>query len=228
MSEPPKDLRLWRLPRGRHGLPRELVERSQRERLLAAVVRVSAAKGYEATSVADVLAEAGVGRESFYELFSDKQDCMLAARQLLVEDLEATIAGAYTAPAPWLDRVRETLAATLGWFAADPIAGRVMLLELAALGPISRSIFLEDFERFSRLLEPGIDEIGGPPDVPGATGLAVGATFARIYDQIARDRAAQLPGMVPEMTYEVLVPFIGEARAREQERRARALEPSSA
>lgn len=58
MTESPKDLRLWRLPRGRHGLPRELVERSQRERLLAAVVRVSAAKGYETTSVADILAEA--------------------------------------------------------------------------------------------------------------------------------------------------------------------------
>ena len=42
MNEGPKDLRLWRLPRGRHGLPRELVERSQRERLMAAVVRVSA------------------------------------------------------------------------------------------------------------------------------------------------------------------------------------------
>lgn len=225
MNEPPKDLRLWRLPRGRHGLPRELVERSQRERLLAAVVRVSAAKGYEATSVADVLAEAGVGRESFYELFSDKQDCMLAARQLLVEDLEATVAGAYTAPGPWLDRVREALAAALGWFAADPVAGKVMLLELASLGPISRTIFLDDFRRFTGLLEPDVNEVGREPDMPGATGLAVGATFARIYDQLARNRTARLPEMLPELTYEVLVPFLGEAAAREQERRARALQP---
>lgn len=224
MNEPPKDLRLWRLPRGRHGLPRELVERSQRERLLAAVVRVSAAKGYEATSVADILAEAGVGRESFYELFRDKQDCMLAARQLLIEDLEATIAGAYQAPGPWLDRVRETLAAALGWFAADPVAGKVMILELASLGPISRSLFLEDFDRFTRLLEPDAEEVGRQPDVPGATGLAVGATFARIYDQVARDRTKHLPEMLPELTYEVLVPFVGETTAREQERRARALQ----
>lgn len=228
MNESPKDLRLWRLPRGRHGLPRELVERSQRERLLAAVVRVSAAKGYDATSVADILTEAGVGRESFYELFSDKQDCMLAARQLLVEDLEATIAGAYTAPEPWLDRVRETLAAALGWFAADPVAGRVMILELGALGPISRTIFLEDFERLTRLLEPGLEDVGQPPDVPGATGLAVSATFARIYDQVARDRAAHLPEALPELTYEVLVPFVGEGIAREQEQRARAVRSGSA
>lgn len=149
---------------------------------------------------------------------------MLAARQLLVEDLEATIAGAYTGPAPWLDRVREALAATLGWFAADPVAGKVMILELAALGPISRRIFLEDFNRLTDLLEPKLDEVGRPPDVPGATGLAVSATFARIYDQLARDRTAHLPEMLPEMTYEVLVPFVGEATAREQERRAQALQ----
>lgn len=218
MSESPKDLRLWRLPRGRHGLPRELVERSQRERLLAAVVRVSASKGYEATSVADVLEEAGVGRESFYELFDDKQDCMLAARRLLVEDLAETVAAAYEEPGPWIDRIREALAATLGWFAADPAAGRVLMLELAAMGPISRDVFQDEFDRFTQLIDSGLDG-GQPPEVPLATGLAVSAIFARIYDEVARDRAEQLPRMLPELTYEILVPFVGEAAAREQERR---------
>ena len=41
----------WRLPRGRHGIPRELVQRSQRERLLAAMVRVAAEKGLSADEV---------------------------------------------------------------------------------------------------------------------------------------------------------------------------------
>lgn len=218
MTEPSKDLRLWRLPRGRHGLPRELVERSQRERLLAAIVRVSAAKGYEATSVADVLEEAGVGRESFYELFEDKQDCMMAARRLLIEDLAETVAAAYGGSEPWIDRIREALAATLGWFAADPVAGRVIMLELSALGPISREIYRRELGQFTRLIEAGLDG-GQPPQVPLATGLAVGAAFARIYDEVARDRTEDLPRMLPELTYEVLVPFVGEATAREQERR---------
>lgn len=223
MSESPRDLRLWRLPRGRHGLPRELVERSQRERLLAAVVRVSAAKGYEATSVADILEEAGVGRESFYELFADKQDCMMAARRLLIEDLADAISTAYAGSGPWVDRVREALAATLDWFAADPVAGRVVMLELSPLGPISREIFQEEFDRFTRLLDEGLDGTGPQPEVRRATGLAVGAAFARIYDEVARDRPERLPRMLPELTYEVLVPFLGETAAREQERRAAAM-----
>ena len=220
MNEVPRDLRLWRLPRGRHGLPRELVERSQRERLLAAVVRVSASKGYEATSVADILEEAGVGRESFYELFDDKQACMLAARQLLVEDLAAKVQGAYEGPGPWAERLREALAAALDWFAADPVAGRVMMLELASLGPISREVFQEEFGRFTRLVDEGLAGGDPQPEVPRATVLAVGAVFARIYDEVARSRTEQLPAMLPELTYEVLVPFVGEAKAREQQRQA--------
>jgi AcrR family transcriptional regulator len=220
VNETPKDLRLWRLPRGRHGLPRELVERSQRERLLAAVVRVSASKGYEATSVADILEEAGVGRESFYELFDDKQACMLAARQLLVEDLAEKVQVAYEGPGRWPERLREALAAALDWFAADPVGGRVMMLELAAMGPISREVFQEEFSRFTHLLDGGLDGGGPQPEVPRATVLAVGAAFARIYDEVARSRTEELPAMLAELTYEVLVPFVGEAEAREQQRQA--------
>jgi AcrR family transcriptional regulator len=220
VNESPKDLRLWRLPRGRHGLPRELVERSQRERLLAAVVRASAAKGYEATSVADILEEAGVGRESFYELFDDKQACMLAARQLLVEDLADKVEAAYAGSGPWAERMREALAAALDWFAADPVAGRVLMLELAAMGPISRGVFQEEFGRFTSLVDAGLDGNGPQPEIPRATVLAVGAVFARIYDEVARGRTEELPAMLPELTYEVLVPFVGEAAAREQEQRA--------
>ena len=85
-------------------MPRELVVRSQRERLLAAVVRVTAANGYEETSVADILEEAGVGRESFYELFEDKKDCLLAARGILVDRLEEALSDAYGAPGPWAEQ----------------------------------------------------------------------------------------------------------------------------
>ncbi len=215
------DLRKWRLPRGRHGLPRELVVRSQRERLLAAVVRVTAAKGYEAMSVADILAEAGVGRESFYDLFDDKRDCVLAAHTLLIDHLEATVRAIYDEPGPWVDRVRRSLAAMLEWFAADPAAARVTIVELAAVGPESRERFQEVFNRFSRILEEGREGAAAPdPERPHASELAIGAGLARVYEEVVRGRAAELPSLLPELTYEVLVPFIGEEAARVEQRRA--------
>ncbi len=220
MTDSDSDLRRWQLPRGRHGLPRELVTRSQRERLLAAVVRVTASKGYESTSVADILDEAGVGRESFYELFEDKKDCLLAARAILVDDLEATVSAGYDEPGPWVDRVRNGLAAMLGWFAADPAAARVVMVEIAAVGATSRDLFQTDFARFTKLIDAGIEQEEPVPGLAQVSGLAVGAALARVYEEIVRDRTAELPRLLPDLTYEVLVPFVGEEAARTEQHRA--------
>jgi AcrR family transcriptional regulator len=216
------DLRRWRLPRGRHGLPRELVTRSQRERLLAAVVRVTAANGYESTTVGDILGEAGVGRESFYELFDDKLDCMLAAHKILVDNLEETVREAYTAPGPWPGRLREGLAATLEWFAADPDAARFTLVELSAVGPAFGETFQAAFSRFIRLLEEGMEEEGPDPELARASELAVGATLARIYEEVVLGKADRLPHLLPDLTYGLLVPFVGEATALAEQKKAAA------
>lgn len=220
MIDNSEDLRRWRLPRGRHGLPRELVERSQRERLLAAVVRVTVANGYESTTVGDILGEAGVGRESFYELFDDKLACTLAAHKILVDDLEEQVREAYTSPRPWPQRVREALAATLDWFAADPDAARFTLVELSTVGPAFHPIFQAEYARFTRLLEDGIGDEDPNPDLGGAASLAVGAMLARIYEEIVLGRTTELPRLLPDLTYDLLVPFVGEEVAREEQRRA--------
>lgn len=220
MTDEREDLRKWRLPRGRHSLPRELVVRSQRERLLAAVVRVTASKGYEATSVADILEEAGVGRESFYELFSDKRECLLVAHGVLVDRLEATVKAAYEEPGRWVDRVRGAIAATLDWFAADPAAAKVTVVELAAVGSTSRERFQEQFRRFATLLEEGRDEPELGQARPRAAELAISAGLARVYEEVINGRAAELPELLPELTFEILVPFVGEELARAQERLA--------
>jgi AcrR family transcriptional regulator len=215
-----EDLRQWRLPRGRHGLPRELVERSQRERLLAAVVRVTVAKGYESTTVGDILGEAGVGRESFYELFDDKLDCMLAAHKILLDDLEERVRAAYDGADPWPQRARQALAATLDWFATDPTAARFTLVELSTVGPALRAIFPSEYGRFTKLLDDGLGPQDPEPEMTGASGLAVGAMLARIYEEVVLGRAADLPRLLPDLTYEMLVPFLGEEAARAEQKRA--------
>ncbi len=214
MNGEPEDLRQWRLPRGRHGLPRELVERSQRERLLAAVVRVTATKGYEQTTVSDILGEAGVGRESFYELFNDKLDCMLAAHKILCDDLAEKVRAVYIEEGEWPPRLRRGMAVVLDWFAADPDASRFILIELSTVGPAFRPAFRAEYARFVELFNEGLDASSPDPELAGATSLAIGATMARIYEEILVSRAAELPNLLPDLTYGMLVPFIGEADAR--------------
>lgn len=212
--ETPEDLRQWRLPRGRHGLPRELVERSQRERLLAAVVRVTADKGYDSTTVGDILGEAGVGRESFYELFNDKLDCMLAAHRILIDSLEEKVRAVYYDDEPWPQRVRNALAVILDWFAADPETARFLMVEVSSIGPAFRPIFQTEFERFTKFLEEGIEENELDPQLAGASSLAIGAMLARIYEEVVIGRTEGLPDLLPDLTYSLLVPYLGEEQAR--------------
>src|SRR4029453_3157608 len=68
-----------RLPRGTHGLDPSLVAASQRTRLLEAAGRAGADTGYAATTIEDIVRGAGVSKKTFYEHFSDKLDCFLAA-----------------------------------------------------------------------------------------------------------------------------------------------------
>src|SRR5690242_16547313 len=67
-----------RLPRGPHRLGRRAVAQHQRLRIHGAMVQAVASGGYEALSVRQVIALAGVSRRSFYEQFASKQDCFLA------------------------------------------------------------------------------------------------------------------------------------------------------
>lgn len=214
MNEGQEDLRQWRLPRGRHGLPRELVERSQRERLLAAVVRVTVANGYEKTTVGNILGEAGVGRESFYELFDDKLDCMLAAHKVLVDSLAERVRETYLTEGPWPQRVRNSLQMTLEWLASDADVSRFLFIEISTIGPPFRPIFQAEYARFVELFDEGRDASAPDPELSHATSLAIGAAWAKIYEEVARGRVAELPDLLPEITYGLLVPFLGEAEAR--------------
>ena len=214
-----RDLHLWKLPRGRHGLPREVVARSQRERLLAAVVHVSATKGYQATSVADILKQAGVGRESFYRQFKDKEDCFVVANDALVGHLEERVGEAYKQPGAWPERVRRGLAATLEWFAADPEIARVMMIEMGTVGPIASERFRDTFRRFTTLLDDGrefVESAPDLPDLPNLASIAGGAVFARVYEEVALGSTASLPRLLPQLTFELLLPYVGEEAASKE------------
>src|SRR5947208_16592512 len=75
----PRDVTPRSLPRGRHAAARDVVLASQRGRLLEAMAQCVAEQSYAATTVAQVIARAGVSRKTFYEHFPDKRACFLAA-----------------------------------------------------------------------------------------------------------------------------------------------------
>ena len=75
------------LPRGRHNLTRDEVERSQRLRLAIAMAHACADAGFADTPVKAVLERANVSRLTFYELYDSKLDCFLEALDVVGEVL---------------------------------------------------------------------------------------------------------------------------------------------
>jgi AcrR family transcriptional regulator len=106
-----------------------LTDRPQRARLLEAMVRAVAEKGYEAATVADAVRLAKVSRGTFYELFSSKEACLLAAYragyEVLAQRIDAAIAGA----GDWREELRLGIRAYLQALSEDPLFARVYLIE---------------------------------------------------------------------------------------------------
>src|SRR4051794_20660428 len=148
-----------RLPRGTHGLDRDVVEASQRTRLLEAVGRAVAERGYAAATIDDVVGRAGVSKKTFYDHFADKQDCFLAAYEAASEELLRRVAEAQEGDLDWRERTRAGIAAYLRWLAGDPALARVYLVEVAAAGPVA----LERRERLRGPYPQPLPRRGGPP-----------------------------------------------------------------
>ncbi|WP_345455648.1 TetR/AcrR family transcriptional regulator [Actinoallomurus oryzae] len=134
-----------RLPRGRHALSRDELERVQRARLCAAMAEVMAEKGYVATSVADVLARSGVSRQTFYQVFDSKLDCFMTAfdfaSDILTRRLMETVGAdehgvlAPEAASDPLERFERVFTAYLDALATELPYTRLFLIEVYAAGP---------------------------------------------------------------------------------------------
>jgi AcrR family transcriptional regulator len=83
-----------RVQPGGHKLPREVVERHQRERILAGAAKAIAVEGYRQASVADIVKSAAIARARFYENFSSKQDCFFARYDEAMETALSTVSDA--------------------------------------------------------------------------------------------------------------------------------------
>src|SRR5678810_1250726 len=153
-----------RLPRGRHDLPREFVARTQRDRLIDAMARTVAAKGYSAP-LTDVCAAAGVSTRAFYEHFSDKEECFMATYERGAGLLLSSVNAAYERPDDWPVRIRRGLEVMLHLLAAEPAFANLAIVEMLAAGPRARERsrrLLDDFLRYFDDAPPSTDHPRAP------------------------------------------------------------------
>lgn len=131
---------------------REELRASQRGRLICAVADAVAAKGYAATTVADVLALAGVSRRTFYEHFEDKEACFLASYDAGAEAIFDAMAAAVDPTASWQETLDAVFATWLEFLDADLAFTRAYMIEFWGAGDAARGRWEKRRDRTARLL----------------------------------------------------------------------------
>ncbi|MGC2373798.1 MAG: TetR/AcrR family transcriptional regulator, partial [Solirubrobacteraceae bacterium] len=140
------------LPRGPQALPPEQVAADQRERLYEATIQAVNERGFVATTISDLVAGAGVSRRSFYEHFENKEECLLATYDALIERLTARIADAYDPKDEWIDQIEAIVRALFEASSDRPDAARLVCVEMGAAGPVGIERWARDAERLTAFI----------------------------------------------------------------------------
>jgi AcrR family transcriptional regulator len=199
-----------RLPAGRHGLPREFVVENQRERIVTALVDSVAERGYNATTVADITKAASVSRRTFYEHFSDKEACFLAAYEMVTDHLLNSMKAAAASYEEWPQKVRAALSTLLSFLAAEPELARICMIEPIAAGGEIAAGYRASLQSLVDILKAGHPEPASGRPLPEATEeTLVGGIVSLIVREISNGRAEQLEKLLPDVVELTLSPYLG-------------------
>lgn len=123
-----------------------------RERLIAGLAASIRARGFRATKITDIVAEARTSRRSFYEQFDDREACYLAlfdiAHALIVEH----VGDAVDTALPWDAQVDQAVGAYVAVTADEPELTVSFIREMPGLGEVGAARQRDGIESFAQLL----------------------------------------------------------------------------
>lgn len=207
-----------RLPSGPSRLGRNHVSQIQRARMIAAMVDVAAERGLAEATVAHIVARSGVSRRTFYEMFSDREDCFLAALEQALEQAGEYVREVYEPSQKWRERVRAGLAALLEFVDEEPEMGRLLVVETLGAGPRVLERRRKLLADLTALIDEGRDEarsgISLPPlTAEGIVGGVLSVLHGRLVGARRRGSLLELTGPLMGM---VVLPYLGPAAAQRE------------
>ena len=207
---------LSRLPPGRHGLPREFVVHNQRERLVAGLAEAIAENGYSGTTIAHITKHAAVSRRTFYEHFSSKDECFVAAYDTVMNELRDRVTKGFEEAEDWPHAVRAGIAAMLEFLAAEPHLARLCMVEALVAGPVVVERYDAAIQSFVPYFQSGRE--GRPPEVlarlsPTTEEALVGGMVSLISRRIIAGKTEQLEELLPDLVEFTLTPYLGSEEA---------------
>jgi AcrR family transcriptional regulator len=200
----------------RPSLPVDVGPRSQRQRIVLAMLASCAEKTYAATTISDIVSGASISRTTFYKHFADKRACFDATVDFAIDELRAVASASVSSADSPAEAVRKASAALLEALATRPELAQLLAAEAMAVDPATP-------KRYQLLLIPALESLwrdGSPPTRHTNPTLAAGRAQLLILSEISSGGASRLPQLHPEVVYLALVPFAGHEEALRQSRLA--------
>lgn len=193
------------LPRGRHKLKAEDVRASQRERLIRAMLVTVAERGYEATTVPQVVARARVSRNAFYEFFSDKTSCFIAACDEQAGELTSALLEFGSEPS-WQEALRKGTRAYLEWWAHRPAFARAYLIGLPVAGEPAVAQRQRSYARFEEVFRAlGAWARSEQPDLPPLLDVVPRLLVLAITELVAQEVRADRIERLAELEVDIVL-----------------------
>jgi AcrR family transcriptional regulator len=186
----------------------------RRMKVIEAMAAVCAEKTYAATTIAEVVARAGISSRTFYKLFTNKRACFDATVDAFVDEAWALATAAGAEADTQAGEVRAAIAAILELAARKPAFAKLAFAESAAVDPTLVDRYWNLFIKGLRARWSGDD--GPSPQADADARSAFARAQVLIFDQITAGRTAQLPELLPELVYVALLPFVGQQEALRQ------------
>ena len=185
-----------------------------RRRMLDAMIHTVAKRGYERTTVSRVLTCAKLPEALFSEHFEDKHDCFVQAIDELITNAERAAIEHFARPVPWPERVRGALRDLLDTLASNQDAAKVLFVEMLAAAPAALERQRQALELFASLVEQGRSLAPYAQHLAPQTSEAiVGGIASILHRRALHGEVAQLPALLPELVYFVLLPFLDQSEA---------------
>jgi AcrR family transcriptional regulator len=163
-------------------------------------------RGVVATTISDLVARAGISRRTFYEHFENKEDCLLATYDGVVETEVQRLLGVYHAStAGWLAQLEAVIRALFEAIADRPDAARLICVEMGASGTVGVQRWADGAARLERFISSGFERAPEPGSIPDPVARAiVGALRKIVYSRVRAERSskslrAELLGLLPDL-----------------------------
>jgi AcrR family transcriptional regulator len=194
----------------------------QRARLLGAAVPAVDELGWSGVTVADIASRARMSRRTFYDLFANREECLLALLDDTVGRIERDLTAGSLHEKAWVERVRTGLWRVLCFLDRDPALARVCVVQSARGSRRVLEAREEILTRLAGTIDEGCAESAHGAHVPVVTaeGL-VGAAVAILYKRLLNGERAPLTDLHGDLMGMIVLPYQGAAAAgRERKRHA--------